>query len=74
MRPGTARTIRTVAQVGVAVLTAVPSAVALLDLPAATASTVAGVSGAVVVLVTAAQNALEDRGHRIPGVPGREAG
>lgn len=74
MRASTARTVRTAVQVAVAVMAAVPSAVALLDLPASTASQVGGIAGAIVVLVTAGQNAIEDRGHSLPGVPSRDAG
>lgn len=56
------RILRTIAQVIVAVCAAVPAAVALLDISATTSAKIVGIAGAVVVLVTAAQNALEAKG------------
>lgn len=58
MSPST-RVLRTIAQVVVAVCVAVPSAVALLDLPKVTTAKVCGIAGAVVIIVTAVQNAVE---------------
>lgn len=53
------RVIRTAIQTLLAVLVAVPAAVALLPLDASDASTVVGITGALVVLISAAQNALD---------------
>lgn len=53
------RFLRSVVQVVLAVGAAIPTAVQLLGLSAATAAKVTGVAGAVVLIVVAAQNALE---------------
>lgn len=55
------RTWRTVAQVAIATLVAVPSAVALLPISAAVAVWVVGISGAAVILASAAVNAVDER-------------
>lgn len=51
----------------IAVLASVPAAVALLPIDAADALWAAGIAGAVVIVLTAAQNALEDAG-RVPAL------
>lgn len=56
------RVLRTVVQVLIAVAVAVPSAVALLDIDKALAAKIVGVAGALVIVVTALQNALEANG------------
>lgn len=55
------RWVRTVFQVLLAVGAAIPSAVALLDLPAETVYKVTGMSGAAVLLVSAAHNAFNQQ-------------
>lgn len=57
-----ARVYRTVFQVIVAVLVAVPAAVVLLPVSAGVASAVVGFAGAATVIVSAIQNALNARG------------
>ena len=54
------RVIRTAIQTALAVLVAVPAAVAALGLPASTASAAVGIAGALVILVSAAQNAFDE--------------
>lgn len=56
------RVLRTIVQVVIAVAVAVPAAVALLDIDKALAAKIVGVAGALVIVVTAAQNALEAGG------------
>ena len=63
------RTWRTAVQVAVAVLGAVPAAVAALEaanagVPVRVTSLLIGGSGAAVVLISAAQNALDERAGR----------
>jgi len=57
-----ARILRTAVQVIVAVAVAIPAAAALLNLGAGATAKITGIAGALVVLVSAAQNALEGRG------------
>ena len=54
------RTFRTAVQVTVAVFAAVPAAVGVLGLPASTSAAVVGIAGALVILVSAAQNAFDE--------------
>mgnify|MGYP001470691563 CR=1 FL=1 len=62
MTPITRPVLRTFVQVLVAVCGALPAAVALLPVSAADTEWVLGIAGALVVIVTAVQNALEARG------------
>jgi hypothetical protein len=52
------RWYRTIIQVVLAVLAAIPAVVAALDLPAETATKVVGMAGAAVIVVSAIQNAF----------------
>lgn len=58
----TSAVVRTIVQVLLAVAVAIPAAVALLPVSAAVSAGVVGVAGALVVVVTAVQNALEAKG------------
>lgn len=67
-----ARIARSVIQVVLAVAVAVPTAAALFDFSAATSARFSAFAGAVVILVTAAQNGLEAKaGQPIVGAPGK---
>lgn len=57
--PPAVRVLRTVIQVVLAALVAIPAAVAVLDLPTATVSKIGGFAAAGVVIVSAIQNAIE---------------
>lgn len=64
------RILRTIAQVIVAVAAAIPAAIALLPVDADVAAWCVGIAGAIVIIVTAAQNALEAKGV-VPTLLGR---
>lgn len=58
------RVLRTVIQVILAALVAIPTAVAALDLPADITAKVGGIASAAVIMISAIQNAIEAKtGH-----------
>lgn len=59
---GKIRALRTALQVIVAVGAAVPAAIALLPISASVALWATGIAGAIVILVSAVQNAAEEAG------------
>ncbi len=65
------RVLRTFAALLAGLAVAVPTAAAAAGIPAAEAAEVAGWFVAAGILATAVLNALEDRGHSVPGVPRR---
>lgn len=65
----TRRVIRTAVQVVLAVLIAIPAAVAVLPLSAAAATTSIGIAGALTVLISAAWNAYDRSQSSTPDPP-----
>lgn len=62
------RIVRTAVQVVLAVLIAIPAAVAVLPLSAAAATKSIGIAGALTIVISAAWNAY-DRAHTVPDPP-----
>ena len=55
------RVYRTILQVVLAVLAAIPAAVALIDIPATTAAKVTGIAGAAAIIASAVHNTINAR-------------